>query len=78
MEPFSYSAVYGAIHGRDAVHQEAHMTQLMITNTLELVSFACNFVFYCAFLKPFQKTLKSMVKRCSKDSAAIADASSDC
>lgn len=70
MEPFSYTAVYGAIYGRDKIHNEAHMTQMMITNSLELVSFASNFVFYCAFYKPFQKTLRSLCRRCTKDAIA--------
>ena len=67
LEPMSHSVLYGAIFGECAVYTEAHLIQVMVTNTLEMFSYASNFVFYCIFHLRFRRFLKRMLCCQSED-----------
>ena len=60
VEPFSHGSVYRAIHGPCSLRTDQYMTQRVVTNNLELLSYSTNFIFYSIFHKQFRASLRRL------------------
>ena len=59
MEPFVHPQVYSSLF-KLCPYTEFHMDLISYSNTLEVVSYSCNFVFYCLFNRQFVRALRKM------------------
>ena len=57
-EPFAHGGLYKTIFGPCSTHTTEYQLVRVVANTLEALSFASNFVFYCLFNGEFLKTLR--------------------
>lgn len=65
LEPFIHSVIYTTLFGCCSVFAMTYRNLVMSVNTLETISFASNFIFYCVFNKEFAAGVKKMLK-CEK------------
>lgn len=59
MEPFIHSGVYTSLFGRCSIYTETYALLRTVSNTLEMLSFATNFIVYCLFMKQFVVALSA-------------------
>jgi hypothetical protein len=64
LEPIAQSELYKYIFGPCSTYTTAYRTIRVLANTLELFSFATNFIFYCIFNSEFLKRLKETLCCC--------------
>ena len=71
VEPFSHPAIYRAIHpqGDAGIGSDEHRLQRVITNILEMFSYASKFFIYVIFYQQFQPALKQVL--CHRSSRAV-------
>ena len=67
-EPFAHQAIYSSIFGPCSVYSKAFRVYVMVTNNLELFSYAINFIPYCIFNEQFRKCFVRIVVRRSVNS----------
>jgi hypothetical protein len=64
MEPFAHSGLYKAAFGPCGVYTLAYKIIRVVVNTLEVFSFASNFIFYCIFNTEFLHILRLRICCC--------------
>ncbi|KAK2164883.1 hypothetical protein LSH36_58g22034 [Paralvinella palmiformis] len=63
-EPFAHSGLYRTIFGQCSTHTTQYQLVRVVANTLEALSFASNFIFYCVFNGEFSKRLRLLLCCC--------------
>ena len=68
LEPFIHSGIYSFLFGVCALYDDGYAIFRMVVNTLEMFSFASNFIVYCIFNRQFLVALALICHCKSKDS----------
>ena len=65
LEPIAQSELYKSIFGPCSTYTTAYRAIRVVANTLEILSFATNFISYCSFNSEFRKCLRQALCCCT-------------
>ncbi len=67
LEPFTHSRIYAGMFGECSLNSEAYRILRVVSNILEMFSFAINFVLFCMFSRQFRLACSRLLCCCIQE-----------